>query len=99
MSDTDDLRIDTRDKVIRLSKHIEFDLARDTQIKVRSQEIDNIEDYENERVKQSIVHAREDIVLLVSYASSIIEILKSIRTLIVTILVFFVIYLFFNLMT
>jgi len=98
MSDTDNLRIDTQDKFIRLSKHIEDDLSRDTQIRVRSQEMNNIEDYEDERVNQSIVHTREDIVLLVSYASSIIKILKSIRTLIVTILVLFVIYLFFNLM-
>tara|TARA_B100002019_G_C21060191_1_gene493715 strand:- start:489 stop:734 length:246 start_codon:yes stop_codon:yes gene_type:complete len=55
------------------------------------------EQYEDEHVKQSVIHTRQDVVLLVSYASSIIKILKSIRFILGAILILFAIYFFFNL--
>ena len=71
--------------------------AADLQHEVRMSEYDNVQDYDEEEVKQAVVHARQDIVLLVSYATSIIKILKSIRFILGAILVLFAIYFFFNL--
>tara|TARA_B100001093_G_scaffold511089_1_gene578248 strand:+ start:107 stop:340 length:234 start_codon:yes stop_codon:yes gene_type:complete len=70
--------------------------AADLQHNVRMDEHDRVQDYDEEQVKQAVVHARQDIVLLVSYATSIIKILKSIRFILGAILVLFVIYFFFN---
>ena len=53
--------------------------------------------YEDKHVKQSVIHTRQDVVLLESYASSIKKILKSTRFIFGAILVLFAIYLFFNL--
>ena len=69
--------------------------AADLQHEVRMSEYDNVQDYDEEEVKQAVVHARQDIVLLVSYATSIIKILKSIRFILGAILVLFAIYFFF----
>ena len=71
--------------------------AADLQHEVRMSEYDRVQDYDEEEVKQAVVHARQDIVLLVSYATSIIKILKSIRFILGAILVLFAIYFFFNL--
>ena len=71
--------------------------AADLQYEVRAAEIDKVHYYEKEEVKQAVMHARQDIVLLVSYATSIIRILKSIRFILGAILVLFAIYFFFNL--
>ena len=71
--------------------------AADLQHEVRMSEYDNVQDYDEEEVKQAVVHARQDIVLLVSYATSIIKILKSIRFILGAILILFAIYFFFNL--
>ena len=71
--------------------------AADLQYQVRVDEIDKVNHYEEEEVKQAVMHARQDIVLLVSYATSIIKILKSIRFILGAILILFAIYFFFNL--
>ncbi len=73
--------------------------AADLQYEVMSSELNQLEHahYEKQRARQAVVHGRQDIVLLVSYASSIIKILKSIRFILGAILVLFAIYFFFNL--
>ena len=71
--------------------------AADLQYEVRMSEYDRVQDYDEEQVKQAVVHTRQDIVLLVSYATSIIKILKSIRFILGAILVIFAIYFLLNL--
>ena len=73
--------------------------AVDLHYDVRKDDIEKLqyEQYEDEYVKQSVIHTRQDVVLLVSYASSIIKILKSIRFILGAILILFAIYFFFNL--
>ena len=71
--------------------------AADLQHAVRVSEYDEIKEYTDEQVKQSIVHSREDIVLLVSYGNSIIKILKEIRVILLITLILFAIYFWFNL--
>tara|TARA_B100001057_G_scaffold16077_1_gene15169 strand:+ start:933 stop:1169 length:237 start_codon:yes stop_codon:yes gene_type:complete len=71
--------------------------ASDLQDAVRKREKEWLGDYDEDEVKQAVVHAREDIVLLVSHSANIIKILKSIRFILVAILVLFAIYLNFNL--
>ena len=66
--------------------------AADLQYEVRMSEYDNVQDYDNEQVKQAVVHSRQDIVLLVSYANSIIKILKDIRMILLITLILFAIY-------
>ena len=66
--------------------------AADLQYEVRMSEYDNLQDYDNEQVKQAVVHSRQDIVLLVSYANSIIKILKDIRMILLITLILFAIY-------
>ena len=73
--------------------------AADLQQEVRTSDYEDLQyqKYEDEHVKQSVIHTRQDVVLLVSYASSIIKILKSIRFILGAILILFAIYFFFNL--
>ena len=73
--------------------------AADLQYEVMSSELKNLEHshYEKQRARQALVHGRQDIVLLVSYANSITKILKGIRFILGAILVLFAIYSFFNL--
>lgn len=71
--------------------------AADLQHEVRMSEYDNVQDYDNEQVKQAVVHSRQDIVLLVSYANSIIKILKDIRMILLITSILFAIYFWFNL--
>lgn len=70
---------------------LHYDVRKDSYEKLQ------YEQYEDEHVKQSVIHTRQDVVLLVSYASSIIKILKSIRFILGAILILFAIYFFFNL--
>ena len=70
--------------------------AADLQYEVRMSEYDNVQDYDNEQVKQAIVHSRQDIVLLVSYTNSIIKILKDIRIILLITSILFAIYFWFN---
>ena len=79
-------------------------IAGELQHKVRMNETNTVQEYSDEQVKQSIVHSREDIVLLVSYGESIIEklknitgVLKNIRTILLITSILFVIYFWFNL--
>ncbi len=71
--------------------------AADLQYEIRMSEYDNINHYDDEQVKQSVVHSREDIVLLVSYATSIIRILKDIRIILLVTSILFGIYFWLNL--
>lgn len=71
--------------------------AADLQYEIRMSEYDNIKHYDDEQVKQSVVHSREDIVLLVSYATSIIRILKDIRIILLITSILLGIYFWFNL--
>jgi len=73
--------------------------AVDLHYDVRKDDIEKLqyEQYEDEYVKQSVIHTRQDVVLLVSYAQSIVKILKSIRFILGAILILFAIYFFFNL--
>ena len=71
--------------------------AADLQHEVRMSEYDNVQDYDNEQVKQAVVHSRQDVVLLVSYANSIIKILKDIRMILLITSILFAIYFWFNL--
>ena len=61
--------------------------ARDLRDEVRYIEIDKPQDYEAEAVRQAVVHTREDLVLVVSYLSSIAKLLGSIKKLLVVIAV------------
>jgi hypothetical protein len=79
-------------------------IAGELQHKVRMNETNTVQEYSDEHVKQSIVHSREDIVLLVSYGESIIEklknitgVLKNIRTILLITSILFGIYFWFNL--
>ena len=54
---------------------------------VRMQEFEQHSDYEEQEVRQAIVHAREDIVMLVSYNDSLMDILKSTRVILLLILI------------
>ena len=72
----------------------EHQQASDLQDAVRKREKEWTGDYDEEQVKQAVVHAREDIVLLVSHSANIIKILKSIRFILGAILVLFAIYFF-----
>ena len=73
--------------------------AADLKDEVRMSDYEDLQyqKYEDEHVKQSVIHTRQDVVLLVSYASSIVKILKSIRFILGAILILFAIYFFFNL--
>tara|TARA_B100001027_G_C16164961_1_gene284295 strand:- start:547 stop:789 length:243 start_codon:yes stop_codon:yes gene_type:complete len=73
--------------------------AVDLHYDVRKDDIEKLqyEQYEDEYVKQSVIHTRQDVVLLVSYAQSIVKILKSIRFILGAILILFAIYFYFNL--
>ena len=73
--------------------------AADLHYDVRKDDIEKLqyEQYEDEYVKQSVIHTRQDVVLLVSYAQSIVKILKSIRFILGAILILFAIYFYFNL--
>ena len=71
--------------------------AADLQHEVRMSEYDNVKHYDDEQVKQSVVHSREDIVLLVSYGNSIIKILKDIRIILLITSILLAIYFWFNL--
>lgn len=48
--------------------------AGNLQDRVRHEEMINDYNYQDEQIKTSIVHAREDVVLLVSYAQSIAQV-------------------------
>ncbi|MDA9931873.1 hypothetical protein N9B85_00550 [bacterium] len=67
------------------------------QSKVIIQENENVRDFDNEKVKRAVVHSRQDIVLLVSYANSITKILKDIRMILLITSILFAIYFWFNL--
>ncbi len=67
------------------------------QSKVIIQENENVRDVDNEKVKRAVVHSRQDIVLLVSYANSITKILKDIRMILLITSILFAIYFWFNL--
>ena len=53
--------------------------ARDLQDEVRNIEIREPRDYEDEAVRQAMVHAREELVLVASYLSSVAKLLVSIK--------------------
>jgi len=65
------------------------DKATDLQDKVRASEIDQLDlgnaHYGQDRVRQAVVHTREDMVLVVSYLKDTVRLLRSIRTLLVVI--------------
>ena len=55
--------------------------AADLKDEVRMSDYEDLQyqKYEDEHVKQSVIHTRQDVVLLVSYASSIVKILNSLK--------------------
>ncbi len=61
--------------------------ASDLRTQVRYDEIHKPRDYEASDVRQAVVHTREDLVMVVSYLSSIAKLLGSIKTLLVVIAV------------
>ncbi len=61
--------------------------ARELQDAVRDAETSQRVDYEDDQVRQAVVHAREDMVLVYSLLSSVARLLVSIRALLVIIAV------------
>ncbi len=61
--------------------------ARELQDAVRHTEMSSRVQYEDDRVRQAVVHAREDIILVVSHLSSAARLLASIKALLVIIAV------------
>ena len=61
--------------------------ASDLRTQVRYDEIEKPRDYEASDVRQAIVHTREDLVLVVSYLSDAVHLLRPIKWLLVVIAV------------